>query len=128
MTDAIPPTMDRSWVDVDLAVADAASILKLSTTGPDAPALQRCAEAAGELICIDLDRVTPIPGITPGVPPPPLRNAHAYVTIELWRRKDAPFGVLNAWSPDDVAIRIGADPLHGVRQMITPYKEQWGLG
>lgn len=129
MSDAyIPSPVDVSWRDDLQAATDAALVLKLSPTGPDFDRLYALAQSAGELICLHLDRYEPIPGTLPQTPPPPLRFAHSHVTIELWRRKDAPFGVLNAWSTDDVAVRIGNDPLAGIIPVIEPYRSHWGLG
>jgi len=124
----IPPPVDTTWVNDAQAATDAATILRLASSGADYDRLLELAGAAGELICLYLDRTDPIPGVLPQTPPPPLRTAHANVTVELWRRKDAPFGVLDAWSPDGTATRIGSDPLQGVHHMITPYKAGWGIG
>jgi hypothetical protein len=124
----VPPYVDISWRDDLQAAGDAAAVLRISMSSPEAARLTLCAQAAGLHICRYLDRKEPIPGVTPGVPPEDLRFAHAHVTVELYRRKDAPFGVLDAWSPDSGATRIGSDPLSGVKTMITPYKNRWGLG
>jgi hypothetical protein len=51
------------------------------------------------------------------------------VTVELYRRKDAPFGVLNSWSENDVGpVRIGTDPLKGVEHLLAPYAHRYGVG
>lgn len=121
-------TVDSSWRDDDQAAADALGVLKLSPTGPDAALMLDYAAEAGDLICLELDRLDPIPDIEPGVPPPPLRGAHRDVTVTLWRRKDAPDGVVNAWSTDVIPVDISADPLAGVRARITPFKGGWGVG
>ena len=124
----IPPAYDTTWRDDDQAATDAAGILRLATAGPDFERLTICARAAGNHICSFLDRTDPLPGVTPGEPPEDLRFAQAHVTVELFRRKDAPFGVLDAWSPDSGTARIGNDPLAGVKNLILPYKARWGLG
>jgi hypothetical protein len=53
--------------------------------------------------------------------------AAAHVTRELYERKDAPFGVLGAWSQDGEAMRIARDHLAGVEYLLMPYKLGWGL-
>lgn len=55
-------------------------------------------------------------------------EAAVALTVELYRRKDATFGVLNAWSASGEAFRIGADHLRGVESMLLPYREGWGIG
>lgn len=124
----IPPAYDQSWRNDAQAAADAAAVLRIPTVGADAERLKVCAKAAGFHISTFLDRTEPIPGIVAGDPPEDLRFAHAQVTVELFRRKDAPFGVLDAWSPDTGVARIGTDPLAGVKNMILPYRARWGIG
>lgn len=123
----IPPPVDMTWVNSALAADDALKILGLTVDPGSQAMMLPFAESAGSLICLYLDRITPIPGSIPGTPPPALRNAHANVSAELWRRKDAPFGVLDAWSPDTIGVRITPDPLNGVRNMLDPYRSRWGL-
>ena len=124
----IPPLYDTTWRDDTQAAQDAARVLRLPTSGGEFPRLEVCAVAAGKAICAYLDRVGPIPGVEPGVPPGPLRFAHSHVTVELYRRKDAPFGVLDAWSADTGTVRVGSDPLSGVKVLINPYRSRWGIG
>lgn len=123
----IPPSVDTTWRDDVQAANDALLVMKLARDPANVDLLTLYAIEAGDLICLYLDRTDTIPGVIPGTPPPALRGAHRDVTVELYRRKDAAFGVLNAWSPDDGAIRISADPLRGVYARITPYKANWGL-
>ena len=59
---------------------------------------------------------------------PLVRTAMTNLTIELYRRKDAPFGVLNAWSPDEVAVRISSDPMRGIVHILLPLKKKFGIG
>jgi hypothetical protein len=123
----LPPAVDISWANIPQAMADAAQILGFTAGGPQEVALEPFAEAALSSIGLYLDRTEPINGSVPGVPPPPLRTAHATVTVNLWRAKDAPHGVRNAWSDDQVAETIPGDPLVGVYASINPYKGRWGL-
>lgn len=127
MTTPIPPNYDTTWINNEQAAQDAAKVLRLPTAGAEYDRLLIMAEAAGLAITQFLDRDTPIDGATPTTVPGPLRFAHSSVTVELYRRKDAPFGVLDAWSPDTNAVRIGADPLAGIKFLIIPYRGRWGF-
>lgn len=124
----IPPAYDTTWRNDQQAAQDAARILRLPLAGAEFDRLVVCAEAAGDHICQFLDRPGPIPGVEPGIPPQPLRYAHGNVTVELFRRKDIPFGVMGGWNQDDGGSTfVSPDPLAGVKFLITPYKARWGL-
>lgn len=112
------------WCDDDRALADALKVLRLPATDVDSARLAMCVATACELITAALDRADddPVTG-----DPSALRTAHYMVAVELYRRKDAPFGVLNAWSPDEGQMRISNDPLRGVYHIILPYKRGWGV-
>jgi hypothetical protein len=114
-----------AWCDDARAVADAMAILKLPAGDPAEEQLEVAAASACEKITAFLDRDDDDPIVGD---PSALRTAHAQVTIELYRRKDAPFGVLNAWSADEVPLRISNDPLRGVHKLLLPYKSGWGVG
>lgn len=122
----IPPFVDTSWRNDSQAANDAALILRLPAGSVDGQWLLQCAGAAGDAICLELDRLDPIPGIIPGFPPNALRNAHARATVNEFRSKDAPNGVVNSWAPDDAAEIVAGDCLVGVRPLIRPYKARWG--
>lgn len=112
-----------NWCQDDRALTDALALLRLPGTDADKDRLSQYVETACQLITAELDRGdVPVEG-----DPPALRTAHALVAVELYRRKDAPFGVLNAWSTDELAIRIGTDPLAGVFHMILPFKLGFGV-
>ena len=124
----LPAAYDTTWRNDTLAAQDAAVILRLPKAGPEFERLVTMAGAAGEDICQFLDRPSPIPGVEPGKPPDGLRAAQAQVTVELYRRKDAPFGIVGGWNADDGgATHISPDPLAGVKPLITPYRARWGL-
>lgn len=112
-----------AWCDDDRALADALAILRLPASDLDKDRLALCVTEACELITDELDRGdTPITG-----DPVTLRMIHAELSVELYRRKDAPFGVLNAWSPEDVALRISSDPMVGFRHRLEPWKLDYGV-
>lgn len=113
-----------AWCDDDQALADALLVLRLPGTDVDKQRLEQSVATACELITAALDRPDDDPVVGA---PSALRTAHYMVAIELYRRKDAPFGVLNAWSPDEGSVRINTDPLRGVYHMILPYKRGFGV-
>jgi hypothetical protein len=59
---------------------------------------------------------------------PVLVQAAVELTVEVYRTKDAPWGVLDAWSADTMPVRISSDRLRSVRTMLTPYKARFGIG
>jgi hypothetical protein len=62
--------------------------------------------------------------------PQPIIDATVIVTVEMYRRKDAAFGVLNSWSTADFGpVRISTDWLKGVESMLHPYmRDSYGIG
>lgn len=113
-----------AWCDDDRALSDALGVLRVPSTDPDFARLQICVATACELITAFMDRADddPVTG-----DPSALRTAHYMVAVELYRRKDAPFGVLNAWSPDEGQLRITNDPMRGVYHIVLPFKRGFGV-
>lgn len=107
--------------DVDRIVGRALEVLRLGADDPDTPRVYDSAQAACRLIDVYVDNVEPV-AISQ-----PMEAAGVQVTIELYRRKDAPFGVVDAWSQDTVAFRISGDPLAGVLMTLLPDKSRWGV-
>jgi hypothetical protein len=66
----------------------------------------------------------------PDVTPQPVIDATVLVAVELYRRKDATFGVLNTWTNADFGpVRISTDWLKGVEAMLHPYmRDHYGVG
>jgi hypothetical protein len=112
----------------------------MADTDPDRERLELLARAA----CRQIDQrleLLPLPGrpqytVLPGFDvatfgtdeaPEDVVTAAVQLTGELYRRKDAPFGVLSAWSPTGEALRISRDHLAGVDSLLGPYVEGWGL-
>lgn len=62
-----------------------------------------------------------------GEQPPDVVNAAVQLTTELFRRPDAPFGVLNTSSPTGEPVRVSRDQLAGVETLLAPYVEGWGF-
>jgi hypothetical protein len=123
---ATNPSVVPSWADVPGIAQAALDVMRLDVTDIDADRIEAIATSAVLLVETYLDR-TDDPLVAPA--PGPVTDACVQVTIELYRRKDAPFGVLNTWSESDVGpVRIGTDPLKGVEQMLAPYAHQYGIG
>lgn len=59
--------------------------------------------------------------------PPDVVEAAVVATMDLLRRKDAPFGVLNASSVTAEPVRISRDILAGAESLLQPYVEGWGF-
>lgn len=125
MTDVPPVDAIPAWVDPTQVLADVLDVLRLPSTDDDADRIEQLIPTAADLIEAFIDRAEPLPDAPPMHPL--IRTAMTNATIELYRRKDAPFGVLNAWSADEVAIRITSDPLRGVRRLLLPLKQKFGV-
>lgn len=117
----VPP---GAWWDIPGTVAAALAIMRMDQSDEDVPRVEAAAVAVCSLIDEYLNRVDPMPSPTPG----PVRMGAVFGTVEAYRRKDAPFGVLDSFSASDLGpTRIGADVLRGIESMIRPYKQQWGV-
>lgn len=126
MTDVQPVDTVPPWVDPTTVLADVLDVLRLNSTDDDADRIEALIPSAADLVESFIDRADrPLPDAPPMHPL--IRTAMTNVTIELFRRKDAPFGVLNSWSPDEVTVRISSDPLRGVRKMLLPLKVKFGV-
>lgn len=118
-----------SWCDAAAVTADVLALLRLAPTDPDAGRVQACVVTAAVLVDAWLDRGdNPLPAVGADTPMHPLaRYGTTNVAAELYRRKDAPFGVLNAWSPDELQVRIAADPIRGSLYVLLPLKGNFGV-
>lgn len=116
----VPPAVS-AW-DTDRIVSRALEVLRLGTEDPDAPRVYDAAQAAMRLVDVYVDAVEDGLPVTP-----PMEAAAVQVTVEMYRRKDAPFGVIDAWSQDATAIRVSGDPLSGVLLTLLPAKARWGV-
>lgn len=127
MTDVQPVDAIPTWVDPAQVLVDVLDVLRIDPTDDDADRIEQLIPTAADLIETFLDRDTdPLPAAPPMHPL--VRTGMTNVTIELFRRKDAPFGVLNAWSADEGPVRITTDPLRGVRKILLPLKQRFGVG
>lgn len=126
LTDVVPPPLDDgSWCDLPITLENVLRTLRLTADDPDTAAVTAALTAAVSLIDQFLDRIDPLPGPPP---PPPVQTAVEVLTVELYRRKDAPFALLDATLPEDVATDIGQLPaLQPVTALLLPYKQRWGF-
>ncbi len=105
------------------------SILQIGPTDPDvAGRLTPLAYAVTTLVREHLDQAIPFDDLEQTEPiPDPITQASVYALLEAYRRKDAPFGIIGAWSSDGVAVRVSRDWLDGVKAALQPYRERWGV-
>jgi hypothetical protein len=114
-----------SWADPADIAAKALAVMRLDPADVDAARVESAAVSAMQLVDDYMDRADD-PLVLPT--PQPVEDATVQVTIELFRRKDAPFGVLNTWSESDVGpVRIGTDPMKGVEMLLAPYAHRYGV-
>lgn len=119
------PPDQTVWWDPAAVTAAALAVLRLTAGDVDADRVAALVPAAGARINDVLDRDADNPVPTPA--PAPLVDAIVHVVVELYRAKDAPPSsvdglIASAWRPPTV------DPVAGVRAMIAPYKQRFGIG
>lgn len=133
-----PPT--GTWHDQAPDIAEAArTMLRLNAADPDLPRLAGLARTActaidhrlGLLESTDRLELT-VGGVTwwtyaVDSAPVDILTAAEQLTGELFRRKDAPFGILNAASANAVPMYVSRDQLAGIETLIAPYVESWGF-
>lgn len=136
----VPEAVAGSWHDQAPAIASAA-LEQLRVAGTDIDADRIASKALPACSAIDAHlelqavagRVSyTIGGVVvisyaAGDAPADVLEAAVQLTVELYRRKDAAFGVLNAWSPSGEAVRISGQQLAGVSSLLEPWREGWGI-
>lgn len=113
-------------IPADDVAARAMAVLRMQPGDADQERITQAAASALEKIEGYLDR-----DADPIVDPAPetIIQAATQVTIEAYRRKDAPFGVLNTWAEADYGpIRIGPDWVKGVETDLWSYRGSFGVG
>lgn len=127
MTLAAAPPWSQNVTEI---VDRAAAVMRLDPSDPDVVLrLPLAAEVACELINDYLDRGPAI--FTSDDVPEAVMGAATQTTIELYRRKDAPFGVVSGWSQIDNqygVTRPSTDWIKGVETQLAPFKLAWGIG
>jgi hypothetical protein len=142
----VPAAVAGSWHDAIPAIAAGAlEQLRVSQADVDATRIARKAPAACQSVDQYLDLrlydhgLTVIPGrvvytlggipvasYAAGMAPADVLEAAVILTVELYRRKDAAYGVLPG--AGDLPVRISADHMRGVASLLDPYREGWGIG
>lgn len=124
MSDAsVSPPAANTWDIADIGT-QALAVLRMENDDVDAGRVEDAAEVATVRLDGYLDAVTPIDTATM----PDLVQAAVELTVEVYRTKDAPWGVLDAWSADTVPVRISSDRLRSIRGLVIPRKERFGVG
>jgi len=122
MSDITAPAAN-TW-NVAAIAAGAIAVLRLEGAGdPDVDRVETAAVVATGLLDAELDADVAVDATTNAV----LATAAVQVTVELYRRKDLPFGTGGAWSPNETPYSVEGDPVAGVRAMTLPWKQRWGL-
>ncbi len=117
-------TLVSTWPDPTVIAASALRAMNMPADDADADVVQQCAQAAIELV----DNYLGNPELT--TMPTAVLDATTVVTVEVYRRKDAVFGVLNTWTSADFGpVRISTDWLKGVESMLHPWmRDSFGVG
>lgn len=120
----VAPPAVNPWDVEDIALR-ALDVLRLDPSDMDAARINTKAVEAVALIDNELDMVLPYLGYT--AIPAPVIGAAVTLTVELFKRKDAPGGITDSWSADGTFLRLSADVLKGVRSTLAPYVERRGV-
>ena len=123
MTDAVVSAPAALPWDVDAVAFAALDILRLDPADEDADRINDAAASATALVDSMLDHAT-----APAEIPGPVFDAAVNLTVELYRRKDSPFGVTDSWSADGASILLSSDVYRGVRSSLWRYKSRFGIG
>jgi hypothetical protein len=113
------------WIDPLTIGAAARRAMNMAESDPDAPSVDAAAQVAIDLLVEYIG-----PDDLPEPVPTPVSEAATLVTVELYRRKDAVFGVLNTWTSADFGpVRISTDWLKAVESLVHPWmSDSFGIG
>jgi hypothetical protein len=125
--EAWPGYVLPTWTTPAAIAAAAMAQLGLSSADPDAASVTTAATSA--ILLVDGYLGTPDMAF-PEPAPQPIIDATVGITVEVYRRKDAAYGVLNTWSgPDFGPVRISTDWLKGWESVLHPYmRDSFGIG
>jgi hypothetical protein len=111
--------------DVAAIAARALDVLRLEEADDDAGRINLAVAEAVGLLDAELD--LEVAYVDTASIPAPVNGAAVTLTVELYRRKDAPFGVTDSWSPDGAVLRLSSDVLRGVRSALAPFVGRRGI-
>ena len=120
---SVTPPASNVW-DLNDVAEQALAVLRMETDDVDAGRVTDAAEVATVRLDGYLDAIEPLDTSTM----PDLVQAAVELTVEVYRTKDAPWGVLDAWSADTVPVRISSDRLRSIRGLVVPRKVRFGVG
>ena len=124
MTDIAPPATDEWWDPVSTKAA-VLHQLRLREGDVDEDRVEALIPVAGHLINVYLDR----PADSSWPVAATLQPALEQVTIELYRRKDAPLSGSNDWASTAGMLPFGqVDPIAQVAAELAGQKRRWGVG
>ena len=104
-------------------IADQAlAILRLDAADVDAGRIEQASLVAIDLATQQLDFAEVPVALSVAV-----TDAVVTLTVELYRRKDAPFGVTDSWSVDGAVLRLSSDVFRGVRSQLAKYRDRRGI-
>jgi hypothetical protein len=126
MTATFPPAAPPWDGDPTKLVEFARVRLNLAANDPDLPWLAQLADAVVELIREYVDGPS-APVDAGGNVLPSVTTSSVLALIDAYRRKDATFGIIGAWSPDGVALRVSRDWLDGVKASLQPHRARFGV-
>jgi len=120
----VAPPAANPWDVADVA-SRALAVLRLDPADADALRVGEGAVLAVELVDELLDLRTAYPSAA--AIPRAVVGAAVNLTVEDYRRKDAPFGLTDSWSADGAFLRLSADVYKGVRSQLQPFKDRRGM-
>jgi hypothetical protein len=107
-------------------VGIAKKLLNMRDNDPDVAILQRqvyaVMEAVSRYLEYDIQATENLP-VSDVV-----TEACALTLVEVYRRKDANFGIVGTYSENGLATRISADWLAGHLPQLAPIRRGWGIG
>jgi hypothetical protein len=127
MTEPWPGYVLPTWTSPEAIATAARAALDMAAGDADATRVLSAATSAILLV----DEYLGVPEEAwPAPTPQPILDATTLVAVELYRRKDATFGVLNTWTGADFGpVRISTDWLKGVEAILHPYmRDHYGVG
>jgi hypothetical protein len=120
----VTPPAANPW-DVAAVASRALAVLRLDPADVDAERVTEAATSAVALVDAELDLRTAY--ASAAVIPPTVVEAAVNLTVEGYRRKDAPFGLTDSWSVDGAYLRLSADVMKGTKSALRPFKDRRGL-